>query len=200
MATDNRPFRFQVLAVERRIPESDRVLTRRLSALRGYFFDQVAYEALLAAGDVVVYEVHELRRPEESGELLSGLSIVYPGLVGEEYFMTMGHFHKARQTAEIYLCLSVGGALVMENEQGDSLVEELTPGRGVYVAPGWAHRSVNLDLSQPLVTFFVYPGHAGHDYATIGEAGFRKLVLRRGGSTVIVDNPRRIECPTGVRT
>jgi hypothetical protein len=27
----------------------------------------------------VVYEVYELRRPEQSGELLSGLSVVYPG-------------------------------------------------------------------------------------------------------------------------
>jgi glucose-6-phosphate isomerase len=87
----------------------------------------------------------------------------------------------------------------MENEAGESAVEELTPGRGTYVAPGWAHRSVNLDLSEPFVTFFVYPGHAGHDYDTIREAGFRKLVLHRDGSTVVVDNPKRVNCTTGVR-
>ena len=32
---------------------------------------------------------------------------------------------------------------------------------------------------EDLVTFFVYPGHAGHDYGTIEKQGFSKLVLER---------------------
>jgi glucose-6-phosphate isomerase len=40
-----------------------------------------------------------------------------------------------------------------------------------------------------LVTFFIYPGHAGHDYATIERRGFRKLVLARNRGFEIVDNP-----------
>jgi glucose-6-phosphate isomerase len=39
------------------------------------------------------------------------------------------------------------------------------------------------------VTFFVYPGDAGHDYGTIEEQGFRKLVLKKNGAPQVVDNP-----------
>jgi glucose-6-phosphate isomerase len=40
-----------------------------------------------------------------------------------------------------------------------------------------------------LVTFFLYPGHAGHDYATIEQCGFRKLVIAGIGGVEVVDNP-----------
>ena len=116
---------------------------------------------MLAAGDPLIYEVFENRRPETAGELLSGLSVVHPGRVGNEYFMTKGHYHAVRGTAEIYYCLEGKGVLVMENEAGETSVEEFSPGRVVYVTPGSAHRSVNTGADD-LVTVFVYPGHCGH--------------------------------------
>ena len=66
-------------------------------------------------------------------------------------------------------------------------VEEFYPGRVVYVTPQWAHRSINTG-GEDLVTFFVYPGNAGHDYATIDANGFRKRLLEENGSLTIVDN------------
>jgi glucose-6-phosphate isomerase len=138
----------------------------------------------------VLYEVYELQRPELAGELLHGISIVHPGKVGAEYAMTKGHFHMVLQTAEIYHCLNGEGVMVMENPEGDWAVEELRPGRILYVPPRWAHRSVNTGLHEDLATFFVYPGHAGHDYGTIETQGFRKLVLEVDGRPQIVDNPR----------
>ena len=62
--------------------------------------------------------------------------------------------------------------------------------RVLYVPPGWAHRSVNTGSGEDLVTFFVYPGHAGHDYGSIESQGFRKLVVERDGAPCIVDNAR----------
>ena len=50
--------------------------------------------------------------------------------------------------------------------------------------------AVNTRLDTDLVTFFVYPGHAGHDYATIADQGFRKLVVERDGQPTVIDNPR----------
>jgi glucose-6-phosphate isomerase len=79
--------------------------------------------------------------------------------------------------------------MVMENSAGVA-VEELHPGYVLYVIPGWAHRSVNTGSREDLVTFFAYPGHAGHDYATIEQRGFRKLVLEVDGQPQVVDNPR----------
>ena len=167
----------------------DNHITRTLSAMAGQFADQGAYDAALAEGDDLLYEVYELKRPELAGELLHGISIVHPGLVGDEYFMTKGHFHAELETAEVYYCLAGEGMMVMETPEGDWAVEELRPGRVLYVPPRWAHRSVNTSRNQDLVTFFVYPGDAGHDYGTIEAQGFRKLVLQKDGGPQIIDNP-----------
>ena len=177
-------------------------IVRPLSAMRGQYADQEAYGALLAQGDIVLYEVYEMRRPQVAdgyieaadehvglGELLHGTSIVHPGKVGDEYFMTKGHFHSVLDTAEVYYVLQGRGMMVMETPEEEWAVEELRPGRVLYVPPRWAHRSVNTG-PEDLVTLFVYPGHAGHDYGTIETRGFRKLVVARDGQPHIVDNPR----------
>ena len=80
----------------------DTHLTRRLASMAGYYLDSDAYTAQLAQENPLVYEVYEIRRPEQAGELLSGLSILHPGKVGAEYFMTKGHFHAVLETGEIY--------------------------------------------------------------------------------------------------
>ena len=123
-------------------------------------------------------------------EILHGISIVHPGKVGEEYYMTKGHFHTVLETAEIYYTLKGRGYMVMETPEGDWAVEELAAGRVLYVPPRWAHRSINVSADEDLVMFFAYPGHAGHDYGTIETQGFRKLVVDKGDGPEIVDNPR----------
>jgi glucose-6-phosphate isomerase len=165
-------------------------IRRRLSSMRGQFHDADAFARVLAREDVVLYEVYEQKRPERTGELLHGISVVHPGRVGDEFFMTKGHFHSVVDTAEIYYCLRGYGRMVMETPEGDWAVEELRPGRVLYVPPGWAHRSVNTGIADDLVTFFVYPGQAGHDYATIERRGFRKLVVARPDGPAVVDNPK----------
>ena len=80
--------------------------------------------------------------------------------------------------------------MVMETLEGNWAVESLQPEKVLYVAPGWAHRSVNTSSDEDLVTFFVYPGNAGHDYGSIEKHGFRKLVVARGSQVELIDNPR----------
>lgn len=183
----SRPFGFKLTSPTVPAATYDRRIERRLSALRGQFSDQEAFAKLLAS-DPLIYEVYEIHRPEVAGELRHGLSIVHPGRVGNEFYMTKGHYHSVRLTAEIYYCLQGRGVLLMQSEEGDWSAETLTPGRVVYVTPGWAHRSINIGDDEDLITFFVYPGEAGHDYASIEQCGFRKLVLARNGVD-IVDNP-----------
>ncbi|MCC8166264.1 MAG: glucose-6-phosphate isomerase [Planctomycetes bacterium] len=165
-------------------------LERNLSGLDGLFQDTNARTALLAGGDVIVYEVYTLDRPETSGELATGTSIVYPGKVGNEYFMTKGHFHTVLDTAETYLCLSGHGYMLMESPEGEWELAEFLPGRAVYVPGRYAHRSINISPDQPLVTYFSFRADAGHDYATIETKGFRKLVVEKDGKPEVVDNPR----------
>jgi glucose-6-phosphate isomerase len=80
--------------------------------------------------------------------------------------------------------------MVMETPEGATSVEALNPGKVLYVPPRWAHRSVCTSRLEDLVTFFVYPANAGHDYGTIERQGFRKLVLEGVKGPEIVDNPR----------
>jgi glucose-6-phosphate isomerase len=187
----NSPFSFGVDVTNAKLDKYDNHITRSLSAMKGQYLDQAAYQAMLAKEDSLLYEVYEIKRPELAGELLHGLSIVHPGKVGSEYFMTKGHFHTVLETAEVYYCLKGEGVMVMETPEGDWAVEELRPGHVLYVPPRWAHRSVNTSRQgEDLVTFFVYPGHSGHDYGTIEAQGFRKLVVEENGQPKVIDNPR----------
>ncbi|MBL8133877.1 MAG: hypothetical protein JNL42_18595 [Anaerolineae bacterium] len=78
----------------------------------------------------------------------------------------------------------------MKGQYGDSQVLEMSAGKVHYVPPRWAHRSVNTSATEDLVMFFVYPGNAGHDYGTMEQKGFRKLVKEQNGKPTIIDNPR----------
>lgn len=184
------PFTFEVDVANAVLGRYDNHITRHLSAMTGQYLDQEAYESLLAREDVLLYEVYETQRPQVAGELLNGLSVVHPGMVGDEYFMTKGHFHAVLETAEVYYCLRGEGMMVMETPEGEWAVEEMRPGHVVYVPPRWAHRSVNTSGSEDLVFFFVYPGHAGHNYGSIEQTGFRKLIVERDGRPTVIDNPR----------
>ena len=185
------PYTFKIPPSDKIIPSTyDNHIIRNLSAMQGQFLDKEAYDAMLAEEDLLLYEVYELKRPEIPGELLHGISIVHPGKVGDEYYMTKGHFHTVLDTAEVYYCLKGAGYMVMETPDGEWAVEALKPNTVLYVPPCWAHRSVNTSPNEDLVTFFVYPGNSGHDYGSIETQGFRKLVLDRNDAPEIVDNPR----------
>ncbi len=183
------PYTFELSAPDFVPDRYDNHIRRTLTSMRGQYRDTAAYDALLAVEDTLLYEVYELQRPHVAGELLHGISIVHPGKVGDEYFMTKGHFHTVLETAEVYHCLKGEGFMVMETPEGAWAVAELRPGVVLYVLPRWAHRSVNTGAGD-LVTLFAYPGHAGHDYGTIEQQGFRKLVVEQEGGPIVVDNPR----------
>jgi glucose-6-phosphate isomerase len=160
-------------------------LVRRASDMRGHYRDAAALGALVASGDPLHYEVFEIPVPEEYGQLMYCISTLQPGLVGEECYMTKGHYHTVLETAEVYLCLRGEGYMLMKTPEGASAAERMTRGRMVYVPPYWAHRSVNTGDTEPLVSFCVYPGDAGHNYGDIETEGFPQRVFRRGGEVVI---------------
>lgn len=171
------------------LSESRMPTQRRLSQMKGMYHDNDALTKMLEEGDPLVYEFYELGAPEDSGDLAFGTSIVYPGRVGGEYFMTKGHFHTIIGTGEVYVCLKGRGVMLQENPEGDWSADPLAPGRAVYCAQRYAHRSINTG-TEPLVTFFSFRADAGHDYGTIETKGYRKLVVERDGKPAVVDNPR----------
>lgn len=167
----------------------ERTTSRYLSKMKDMFFDVAEAEKTIQKNDVKVYDFTELGFDEVEQDLLFGTSIVYPGKVGNEYFMTKGHFHTKLDLAEVYYCLSGHGYMLMETPEGEWEAKELTPGVVVYVPGRWAHRSINVG-TEPLVTFFVFRADAGHDYGTIETKGYRKLIVEENGAPAIIDNPK----------
>jgi len=165
-------------------------IRRPLSAMKGMYADDSALDAMVAQDDPIVYEFYDSGLPDKPGEVAFGTSITYPGKVGNEYFMTKGHFHTILETAEVYYCLRGHGYMLMENPEGDWEAQELKPGCAVYVPERYAHRSINVSESEPLVTFYAFRGDAGHDYGTIETKGFRKLIVEINGRPEIINNPR----------
>ena len=162
---------------------------RFVSNMVSQFHDRAAAEEIVRNGDKPIYDFYELDQiPETEGDFKFGTSIVFPGKVGDEYFMTKGHFHTLIDTGEVYYCLAGEGAMLMETPEGEVDIQWMKPGVAVYVPPRWAHRSINTG-KDTLVTFFAFRADAGHDYGTIEQKGFRKLVVERDGKPVMIDNP-----------
>jgi len=157
---------------------------RRASDMSGHYADQTALEQLIKDGDPVHYEVFECLPPEEYGQIFFCISTLQPGKVGDEYFMTKGHYHTVPHTGEIYLCLRGEGYMLMKTSDGQFAYQRFHRGGIVYVPPYWAHRSVNTG-KEPLVSFCTYNAEAGHNYGDIEKEGFIKRVLEVSGRPLI---------------
>lgn len=158
---------------------------RHLSDMRGMYLEEFDESRV---GELV-YRVDEIPVPVSNDNLASSTTIIEPGKVGDELFMTKGHYHAQRGRAEIYQGLAGEGMLVMATESGRAHVERMGPGTVAYVPGHWAHRTVNTG-SVPFVFFAAYPADAGYDYGTIEREGFPVIVVERGGEVQVVENPR----------
>jgi glucose-6-phosphate isomerase len=180
------PFDTDFDLIEGTMKQPDTRIERRASDMRGYYQDGEALEDIIRRSeDPIHYEVFEKDIPEQYGQIRFSISKLQPGTVGEECFMTKGHYHTVVETAEIYLCLRGEGFMVMKTAEGRSGAESMQPGRLVYVPPYWAHRSVNTG-DEPLISLCIYPAEAGHNYGDIEKQGFPQRVYRRKRKIEIV--------------
>lgn len=162
----------------------------KLSDLKDFFYNREAVNEILTKGkDPVVYEVFENPQPEVDGQINFGVTILYPGKVGDEYYLTKGHYHTKETTAELYVGLKGEGIMIMQTKNGQLSTLPIRPGHVIYVPSFWAHRTVNVGKGK-LTFFFVYPSDSGHDYGTIREKGFAKMVIEEKGKPKVVDNPK----------
>lgn len=162
------------------------VVERRLSQLAGCFVDPQAYAAALRQGDRLAYQVTNIETGEAPAQLDYSLAILYPGKVGREYMLTRGHIHAWRPSAEVYICLSGTGLMLLENtETGDCRAVPLNPNSVVYVPGYTTHRTVNVG-EIPLVYWGVLPSEAGHDYEYVQKHGFRQVILEQDGKPVVI--------------
>ena len=142
---------------------------RYLSQMKNMYQDQEAIEEILKYEDPLIYEFYELGCPERAGDLAFGTTMIHPGKIGNEYYMTKGHFHQIVDTAEVYYTLKGEGYMMLPR--------------------GYAHRTINTG-DEVLTAFYVFDADAGHDYGTIETKGYRHIVCEINGEVTVLDNPR----------
>ena len=162
---------------------------RYLSQMKNMYQDQEAVEEILKHEDPLIYEFYELGCPERAGDLAFGTTMIHPGKIGNEYYMTKGHFHQIVDTAEVYYTLKGEGYMMLESLDGDWRVERMEKGKALYVPRGYAHRTINTG-DEVLTAFYVFDADAGHDYGTIETKGYRHIVCEINGEVTALDNPR----------
>ncbi len=151
--------------------------SKHLSQLKGLFEDKHAFQQM--SGEQVVYDI-DVWRPVPDGTeggLFFGVTHIYPGTVGDEYFMTHGHFHKVENRGEYYWGIEGKGLLLLMDKEGNTRGEDIKPGSIHYIPGFTAHRVVNTG-SEVLRFGACWPADAGHNYASINTTGFSKRVKK----------------------
>jgi glucose-6-phosphate isomerase len=184
-----RPFSIHLDIKTGEMIPCDRTNIRKLSDMKGMFLDTESEVHILQREDPIIYWFSERILPEENGHLQLATTSINPGKIGDEYFMTKGHYHRRPDTSEVYLGLEGEGSLLAQTEEGDFESIAIQPGIVAYLPPYWGHRMVNMGPI-PFVFFAVYPGDAGHNYGDIEKSGFVKVLVERNGKPLLVDNPK----------
>jgi glucose-6-phosphate isomerase len=158
---------------------------KTLGQLEGLFRDEAAWHSMDPKTEV--YRVRSWRPVADgtTGGLFFGSTVLQPGRVGDEYFMTYGHFHAIRDRAEFYATLKGTGMLLFMDENGSFWSQSMAPGTVHYIPGKAAHRVVNTG-NDPLVFLASWPSDAGHDYARIRATGFSKRLVQRDGEPCLV--------------
>ncbi|MBN9381241.1 MAG: cupin domain-containing protein [Chitinophagaceae bacterium] len=162
-------------------------IDRKLGDLTDIFHDKGALHQL--PPDRVIYEVASYFpvQHDTEGGLFYGITYIHPGVVGNEYFMTKGHFHRVRNRGEYYFTMEGEGMLILMDEQRKTWAEKMYPGSVHYIPGHVAHRTAN--TGDTVLSFSaVWPSDAGHDYATISEDGFSKILVSQDGIPTLIDN------------
>jgi glucose-6-phosphate isomerase len=160
-------------------------IVRSLSDLIGIFADEAARAALRQSQ--IAYRVRSYS-PQATGTseaLQFGVTFLEPGLVGNEYFMTKGHFHAKREATEYYWCLRGEGILLLMDEDRVCRGEWMRPGSLHYMPGHTAHRTVNTGR-ETLCFGACWPADAGHDYDSIARHGFSARVFQVNGQPQLV--------------
>lgn len=164
---------------------SVRFSVKKISQMRELFLFRDAAERM--DPETVLYRV-EYWLPVGDGTpggLFWGTTLIEPGRVGDEYFMTHGHFHAMRDRAEFYATVRGEGALILMDETGATRFERMQPGSLHYIPGRTAHRTVNTGTTE-LAFIGCWPSDAGHDYETIRTKGFRARMREVDGRPMLV--------------
>jgi glucose-6-phosphate isomerase len=158
---------------------------RLLKDIAGIFLDQKALVEMNP--ETPAYSVQSWLPVAEGtpGGLFFGASNIMPGKVGNEYFMTKGHFHAQSDRAEFYWGVQGKGMLILMDRDRKTWAEEVFPGSIHYIGSEIAHRLANTG-NENLLVGACWPSDAGHDYEEIATHGFSARLLEINGKPTLV--------------
>jgi glucose-6-phosphate isomerase len=168
------------------LPHADvRETVKTLGQLETIFLHEDA--RLAADPNTVVYRVQAWCPVPEGteGAQFWGSTVIEPGQVEAEYFMTHGHFHLKRTRTEYYATIAGEGALILMDETRRTWMEPMSPGSLHFIPPNTAHRVANSG-KMPLRLVACWPSDAGHDYDAIRRFGFGARLLNVNGKPSLV--------------
>ncbi|MGV8095074.1 MAG: glucose-6-phosphate isomerase family protein [Mangrovibacterium sp.] len=158
---------------------------RKVRDLKGIFHHEKAFGS--EDPERVVYSVRSWLPVNEGkeGGLFFGASVIMPGKIGDEYFMTKGHFHLKGDRAEFYWGVRGTGMLILMDRERNTWAEEVYPGSLHYIGGEIAHRLANTGDTE-LIVGACWPSDAGHNYDEIAIHGFSARLVERNGKPGLV--------------
>jgi glucose-6-phosphate isomerase len=161
----------------------------KLSQLRDYFADQPEVSRILQQADPILYEFTAIRKYDENASLSLGITEIHAGKVGDEFYMTKGHFHdRSHDGDEVYYVHQGNGRLLLLSREGQVKILEMKAGSIMYTPAGWGHRTVNVGYEK-LVFLSIWPSSTEYDYQTIlDHGGFPKRIIEQNTKILAEDN------------
>jgi glucose-6-phosphate isomerase len=160
---------------------------RQLKDLAGIFLDQKAVSEMNPESPVYSVQSWMPVREGTPGGLFFGASTLMPGKVGNEYFMTKGHFHAQSDRAEFYWGIQGKGMLLLMDRDRNTWGEEIYPGSLHYIGSEIAHRLANTG-DENMVVGACWPSDAGHNYEEIAANGFSARLLEIDGMSMLIES------------
>jgi len=160
--------------------------SKNIEQLRYMFLDEKARQQM--DQEQQVYRVQANLPVDEgtTGGLFMGTTWIKPGAVGNEYFMTHGHFHQLVNRDEYYWGLEGNGVLLLMDEDRNTRAVYMFPGSLHYIPAYTAHRVANIGNTE-LSFGACWPSDAGHNYDEIKERGFSKRLINHNGIPTLIN-------------
>ena len=160
---------------------------KKIKDLKGVFGDEDAFNKL--DPNILVYQVQSLLPVKEGtpGGLYFGTTTIQPGKIGNEYFMTRGHFHENADRGEYYWGLQGEGMLILMDTNRRTWAERMFPGSLHYIGSYVAHRVANTG-NLPLIFGACWISDAGHNYEDIAQNGFSSRLFELNKIPCLIDS------------
>ena len=185
------PFSLDLDFESGKLSSYDKKAEIRLSDLAPYVYNtKIVEERLARKENPVIYSYQDCVQPSVIGEMNFGITIIFPGKIGDEYNFTRGHYHTNMEPGEIYIGIQGEGLLLAQKRSGSCRSERIERGRVVYAPGDWnGHRTVNTGKDK-LIFLTIEQAASGHDYETVKRNGLAKLVVEEDGKPKLIDNPK----------